>query len=154
MIKTIWQPSYTPPAMQYQPKAQMKTSKDRVLAYLGQHGATTSANLCLILGVTKAQLRYASEVFAGTLLCEQSGNGRTRVCLYWVASNPPATSARCATHRAYEWIKKNPWCPAADIPSDIYPVPKHKHAGVCTMERNGRLISRVKNGKKQYKAVL
>ena len=151
MIQTFWQPSYCPPSMQYRPKVQTKTSKDFVLEYLEQNGATTSADLCRILGVTKAQLRYASTVFAGTLLNEQSGNGKTRTCLYWVASNAPTTNQRCSTHRAWKWLEQNPWRRGAELPDDIYPIVQHKHAALCTMERDGRLISRVRNGTKQYK---
>ena len=155
-FQTFWQPAYTPPKFVYpsNKRGPVKSGKDFVIEYLEKHGAKSNTELQKALGVTKQQLRYASSRLPGILICEQSGNGKNRVCLYWSANNPPPVSLRCATHRAYEWIKKHPWRPAADIPSDIYPVHKHKHAGVCTMERNGRLISRVKNGKKQYKAVV
>lgn len=69
-------------------------------------------------------------------------------------SHVEAIEKRCGSYRVYEWYRSNPWRPARDIPEDIYAVSGHKHGCVCMLERAGKLISRVQDGRKQYKAVI
>jgi hypothetical protein len=153
-IATHWQSAYTPPGYAHAPERIKKTAKARVFEYLEKHGARAKDDILKDTGLTEAQLRHSIAALRGQVEFEQSGNGKTRTCLYWLTSNPPPTENRCASHRVYEWYKSNPWRPAADIPSDIYSVGGHKHGCVCMLEKLGRLISRVKNGRKQYKAVV
>jgi len=154
MICTHWQPAYTPPGFAHVPERIKMTAKDRVFEYLKQHGATLKDDLLKNTSLTDAQVRHAMASLRGQVEFEQSGKGAERTCLYWLTGTTPPDEKRCSSHRVYEWYRANPWKPAKDIPSDIYTVGGHKHGCVCMLEMTGRLISRVKNGKKQYKAVV
>ena len=158
-IQTIWQPSYTPSvfAAVHVPKRQRKTrcdvdkTKNAVLAYLEKHGITEKRELLKNLGMSICRLNNGLRKLGKLIDYEQSGANINRKCSYWAVSNPPRMTQRCASFQAMDFISRNPWCYASKIPSEIIPTPRNRHMCVLTLETAGRLISRVENGRKQYK---
>lgn len=155
-IQTIWQPAYTPPGFSHVEaiEKRMLHTKDRVEKLLTAKGILSRTDIMKQLSITSAQLRHSMALLRDVVAFEQSGNGAQRICMYWIASSPPPTEKRCGMHRVYEWYRANPWRPARDIPDDIYSEGGHKHGCVCTLEKNGRLLSRKQGGRKIYKAVI
>jgi hypothetical protein len=156
MICTIWQPAYTPPGYGHVPARErsMLATKQRVYNLLKARGITSKADIMKELGITISQLRHSMELLKDEVEFEHSGNGALRACSYWLKGTTPPIEKRCKTHRVHVWFQANPWRPARDIPSDIYTANGHKSACVWTLEMSGKLISRVQNGRKQYKAVI
>lgn len=153
-VQTIWQPHYSPTGFARVQVRVKKTIDARLFEYLDKHGAKPKDDILKDTGLTPAQLRHAVALLRDQIEFEQSGGGTTRVCLYWLKDNPPPIEKRCGSHRVHVWYQENPWRAAKEIPDEIYSVGGHKHGCACMLEKAGRLISRVKNGLKQYKAVI
>jgi len=161
-IQTHWQPAYTPStfAMTSASKPQRKTrcdfgaTKDIVLAYLEKHGITEKRDMMKNMGMSNSKLRHAIEKLGRLVQYEHSGAGDKRMCHYWATSNPPTVQQRCASYQALDFIAKNPWCYASEIPTEIISESRKKHMCVLTLEVAGKLSSRVQDGRKQYKAVI
>ena len=156
VIRTIWQPSYTPLVFAaHAPKIQLRWDVDKtksiVLDYLEKHGITEKRDLLKNIGMSISRLNHGLHNLGGLIAYEQSGANANRKCSYWAISNPPRLNQRCASFQAMDFISRNPWCYASKIPSEIIPTPRNRHMCVLTLETAGRLISRVENGRKQYK---
>ena len=156
MICTHWQPAYTPPGYTHVPARErgMLATKQRVYNLLKARGITSKEDILKELYITSSQLRHSMELLKDEVEFEQSGAGALRTCSYWLKGTTPPIEKRCCSYRVHVWFMSHPWRPARDIPEDIYAVSGHKHGCVCMLERAGKLTSRVKNGRKQYKAVV
>jgi hypothetical protein len=162
MICTHWQPAYTPStfAMTSASKPQRKTrcdfgaTKDIVLAYLEKHGITEKRDMLKNMGMTNSKLRHALEKLSGLIEYEVSGASTGRMVHYWAKSNPPKVQQRCESYQVYAFIVRHPWSYTADIPVEITLTARQKNMCCLTLEVAGKLTSRVKNGRKQYKAVI
>lgn len=133
-----------------------KIRTKEILAYLAEHGAKTSVELAAALGVTKRQVRLASDNKYEALFSEQVGFGADRTTLYWVATYQPDISQRSTTYQLWAYFLAHPWKSVLDIPTSLV---SHKtaHTYACDLERKGRLVSKVKMREgqkiKHYKAV-
>jgi len=152
-FQTIWQSSYTPPGFGHVEVVEKKSTRDRIFDYLTTHGPTERNEIVRGLSITPSTLRHSVANLGGLVEFEQTGSGRTRKSVYWIAGSPPPDDKRGAHHKVLEWIKVHPWTSAKDLPDDIYSQ-KHKFGCVNFLEAHNRLISRVRNGLKQYKAVV
>lgn len=157
-VATFWQPSYTPaPVVFTVRKPQRKTrcdidvTKNTVLAYLKKHGITEKRDLLKNLGMSNPKVRNALAKLGSLVEYEQSGAGDGRMCHYWAVSNPPRVDQRCASYQAWDFISRNPWCKASDIPAEIIPTPRNRHMCVLTLELAGKLVSKVEDKIKLYK---
>ena len=152
-IATHWQPAYTPPGYQKVERVEVVKvhTKDRILAFLKEHGPTPRHILLEKLAITSSVFRHATQEIQGQIAFEQVGCSKTRHSLYWLPSNPPPLEKRSASHQLHEWFKSHPWHTANDIPDSIYKA-KHKHCCVFFLVQQSKLISRVKDGVKQYRS--
>ena len=161
-VSTLWQTAYYTPAPAVftarkpprKTRCDIGTTKRIVLAYLEKHGITERRDMLKNLGMSHPKLRHALEKLGSLVEYEQSGAADGRMCHYWAVSNPPRVDQRCASYQALDFIAKNPWSYAADIPEEIIATPRNRHMCVLNLEVSGRLISRVHNGRKQYKVAL
>ena len=126
--------------------------KDIILAHLDQNGPTTGREFRDKFGITRNQLHWATQALAGIIFCEQIGNGANRASLYWSSVRPATLSQRCNTFKTFHFFQQNPWSSVADIPTTLVPR-KGAYTYTCDLERNGKLVSRVRNKLKQYKVV-
>ena len=126
--------------------------KDIILAHLDKHGPTTGREFRDKFGITRNQLHWATQALAGIIFCEQIGNGANRASLYWSSVRPATLSQRCNTFKTFHFFQQNPWSSVADIPTTLVPR-KGAYTYTCDLERNGKLVSRVRNKLKQYKVV-
>ena len=160
-FQTIWQPSYTPSgfATSSQPRTECKVrcSKDEaqaVLAYLQKHGITEKTDLMKNMGLSSNKLRHAMEPISGLLDHEQSGAGVSRVCRYWAKSHPPAASQRCTSYQVYDWIVRHPWSTASEIPAKLIPVAQKRRMCCLSLVLSGKVISRERGARNEYRAVV
>ena len=158
-VMTQWQTAYYTPAPivftasepQRKTRCDVGKTQNAVLAYLEKHGITEKNELLKNLGMSICRLNNGLHKLGKLIDYEQSGANINRKCSYWAVSNPPRLDQRCASFQAMDFISRNPWCLASEIPPEIIPTPRNKHMCVLTLETAGRLISRVENGRKQYK---
>ena len=147
MIKTIWQPSYTPV---YQVRTIDKSvkrksvTKEDVLQYLETNGITTTMQMMKDFGITNSSLRHSLGKLKkdGLVDFERSGKADGRISSYWALSNPPKPSQRCLSYRLVEWFRHNPWAAVKDIPNNFYTEVREIHSMCITLEDAGKLVSR------------
>lgn len=155
MIQTHWQPSYTPrryvtecvPVVWDEPLTQ------RVYDYLEENGITSNNDLAKAFHIKVGHLSHIIARMGSRVEREISGNRGSRLCTYWVKTNPPKTSQRCVAYRAVEWFRENPWHPSVMIPDDIHTTVKGKKQTAVLLEKKGLLTSKLQDGVKLYKAV-
>ena len=158
---TIWQPSYTPSGHALQgAKQRRKTrcdvgkTKNMVLSYLEKHGITEKQTMRKALAMTTSRINHGLQNLGDLIAYEHSGAGATRMCHYWAVSHPPRPEQRSKGHQAYLFFLAHPWAGGADLPDSIAAEPRQKHLITITLEKAGKLISRVEKTRKQYKAVI
>jgi len=122
-----------------------------IVEYLTANGPTKCRKMLSETGLVKGQVRWAFVKLRGAIEFEQVGDREMRDTLYWLKDSPPPTYMRSETYKTLTFFRANPWAYVSEIPAELV-VQKLAYSYTSALEKQMKLISRIRKGRKQYKA--